>query len=157
SGSLTLGFLLASATLVGTWQDASSLSLVLAAPLLLLGVPIFDTTLVPILRRLHGRPASQGRRDHSSHRLVALRRSERKAVLVLYAICITLGATALGGYALNSFVAGVAAGLLVILLLVFGIFLGDVKVYREAPLGPGDGKDRIPILNTLLLHKRRLA
>lgn len=157
AGALSLGFLLASVTLVGSWRDASNLSLVLLAPVLLLGVPIFDTTLVTVLRKLHGRPASQGGRDHSSHRLVALGLSERRAVLVLYAVCTSLGATALVGFWLGRFFAAVVAALVIVLLIVFGVLLGDVKVYRELPAGPEDGKERPLILNTLLLHKRRLV
>ncbi len=45
---------------------------VLAIPVLLLLIPIVDTTLVTITRKFHGRPVSQGGRDHTSHRLVAL-------------------------------------------------------------------------------------
>jgi UDP-GlcNAc:undecaprenyl-phosphate/decaprenyl-phosphate GlcNAc-1-phosphate transferase len=156
-GSLFLGFLLASATLVGSWKDASHLSLVLLIPVLLLGVPIFDTTLVTILRKLHGRPASQGGKDHTSHRLVALGFSERKAVLFIYGVCILLGVSALAGFVLDRFVTATLSAFLVVSLLMLGIFLGDVKVYRELPLGPGDGKERPFFMNTLLLHKRRIV
>jgi UDP-GlcNAc:undecaprenyl-phosphate GlcNAc-1-phosphate transferase len=156
TGSLTLGFLLAAVTLVGSWRDASHLSLVLLAPVLLLGVPIFDTTLVTVLRKLHGRPASQGGRDHSSHRLVALGLSERRAVLVLYALCVSLGGVALVGAIFDRYTTAVVAAVAVLLLLIFGVFLGDVKVYREVPAGPGDGKERLALVNTLLLHKRRI-
>jgi UDP-GlcNAc:undecaprenyl-phosphate/decaprenyl-phosphate GlcNAc-1-phosphate transferase len=156
-GSLFLGFVLASATLVGSWKDASHLSLVLLIPVLLLGVPIFDTTLVTILRKLHGRPASQGGKDHTSHRLVALGFSERKAVLFIYGVCILLGISALAGFVFDRFVTATLSAFLVVTLLMLGIFLGDVKVYRELPLGPGDGKERPVFLNTLLLHKRRVV
>jgi UDP-GlcNAc:undecaprenyl-phosphate/decaprenyl-phosphate GlcNAc-1-phosphate transferase len=156
-GSLFLGFLLASVTLVGSWKDASHLSLVLLIPVLLLGVPIFDTTLVTILRKLHGRPASQGGKDHTSHRLVALGFSERKAVLFIYGVCILLGVSALAGFVFDRFVTATLSAFLVVSLLMLGIFLGDVKIYRELPLGPRDGKERPFFMNTLLLHKRRIA
>ena len=40
--------------------------------MLVLLIPIFDTTLVTVSRLLSGRSAAQGGRDHSSHRLVAI-------------------------------------------------------------------------------------
>jgi len=58
---------------------------------LTLFIPIFDTTLVTVVRKLAGRPASQGGRDHASHRLVALGLSERKAVWLLYALAAAAG------------------------------------------------------------------
>jgi UDP-GlcNAc:undecaprenyl-phosphate GlcNAc-1-phosphate transferase len=47
-----------------------------AAPVLVLMIPILDTALVTLSRWFSGRPASQGGRDHSSHRLVAMGLSE---------------------------------------------------------------------------------
>ena len=64
----------------------AQLLVVLAVPVLILFIPIFDTTLVTVLRKLSGRAASQGGRDHTSHRLVALGLSERRAVWMLYGV-----------------------------------------------------------------------
>ncbi len=57
---------------------------IVAAPVLVLLIPIFDTSLVTMSRLLSGRSAAQGGRDHSSHRLVAIGLSERNAVGVLW-------------------------------------------------------------------------
>ncbi len=57
--------------------------------------PIFDTTLVTVVRKLSGRAASQGGRDHTSHRLVALGLSERRAVWMLYAFAGASGLLAM--------------------------------------------------------------
>jgi UDP-GlcNAc:undecaprenyl-phosphate GlcNAc-1-phosphate transferase len=71
-GSMFIGFFLASSVLLTQVGGRSrSLLLVLAVPVLVLFVPIFDTTFVTILRKIWGRKASQGGRDHTSHRLVA--------------------------------------------------------------------------------------
>ena len=67
----------------------------LAVPILVLFIPIFDTTFVTILRKLSGRAASQGGRDHTSHRLVALGMSERRAVLMLYGLAAFPGLLAI--------------------------------------------------------------
>ena len=63
----------------GRWPTTTVATLVL--PILILAVPILDTTLVTIVRLLEGRPVYQGGRDHSSHRLVSLRalREARRA------------------------------------------------------------------------------
>src|SRR5260370_28113326 len=85
SGSMFIGFLLASAAMVNVGGGRSrSLLPVLAVPILVLFIPIFDTTFVTILRKFSGRAASRGGRDHTSHRLVALGMSERHAVWMLY-------------------------------------------------------------------------
>ncbi|HVO29862.1 MAG TPA: hypothetical protein VMV18_03965, partial [bacterium] len=159
-GSMVLGYVLACVALVGTWHEASNLVLVLAAPAMLLAVPIFDTTLVTVLRTMAGRPVSQGGRDHSSHRLVALGMSERRAVLVLYAVCVTFGLVALAGLVYNVFAAAVGALLLLVGIFFFGVFLGQVPVYGPVPKSSGftdPARDRPALLNAVLLHKRRIA
>src|SRR5262245_33227706 len=85
SGSLLLGFTLAAVT-VSTGHHTpvrSDILSIVAAPALVLLFPIFDTTLVTLSRWFSGRRESQGGRDHSSHRLVAIGLSERRAVIVL--------------------------------------------------------------------------
>jgi UDP-GlcNAc:undecaprenyl-phosphate GlcNAc-1-phosphate transferase len=74
SGSLLLGFSFAAVTLSSSHEGAgrSDILSIVAAPLLVLMIPIFDTTLVTLSRLLSGRSAAQGGRDHSSHRLVAI-------------------------------------------------------------------------------------
>ena len=71
-GSLFIGFFMASAALVNVSGGRTRSFLpVLVVPILVLFIPIFDTTFVTILRKLSGRAASQGGRDHTSHRLVS--------------------------------------------------------------------------------------
>ena len=67
TGSLFLGFMLASIAVAGSWKT-SSVTTSLAIPILILGYPIFDVTLVTITRILERRPISAGGKDHSSHR-----------------------------------------------------------------------------------------
>src|SRR6185369_1394478 len=91
-GSMFVGFLLSTSVLLGQIGGRSrSVMTILAVPVLILFVPIFDTTFVTVLRKLWGRKASQGGRDHTSHRLVALGLSERNAVLMLYGFAICAG------------------------------------------------------------------
>ena len=63
-------------------------------PVILLGVPVLDTTLVSIARPLHGRRVAHGGQDHLSHRLVALGLSRGAAVGVLVATEASFAAVA---------------------------------------------------------------
>ena len=99
AGSLFLGFFLSGLCLV---VDAAyysrGITAVLAVPVLLVLIPIFDTTFVTVTRLLRGQPVSQGGRDHTSHRLVALGGSERRALAVLFGLSILGGGVALLTY-----------------------------------------------------------
>ena len=91
-GSMFIGFFLAGSALLNpTGGRSRSLLPVLAVPVLILFIPIFDTLLVTILRKLAGRSVARGGRDHTSHRLVALGLSERRAVWMLYALAAVSG------------------------------------------------------------------
>src|SRR5581483_5715263 len=83
SGSQLLGFALASLGLASSWTVAGSTVATLLLPILVLAVPILDTTLVTIVRLLEGRPVTQGGRDHTSHRLVYQGLSDTRAVILL--------------------------------------------------------------------------
>jgi UDP-GlcNAc:undecaprenyl-phosphate/decaprenyl-phosphate GlcNAc-1-phosphate transferase len=90
SGSLWLGVTLAGLAAadggsIGAGSSPGTI-LVLAVPGALLAVPIFDTLLVVFERVRHGRPISQGGRDHTAHRLVALGMSPGLAAIFLWAV-----------------------------------------------------------------------
>ena len=131
-GSMFIGFFLASTALMSAAGARSrSFLVVLAVPVLILLIPIFDTTFVTILRKLSGRSASQGGRDHTSHRLVALGMTERRAVWMLYAFAGLSGVLALlvSRVKFEVSVAVIVAFTLVLALL--GVYLAGVKVYEE--------------------------
>src|SRR5687768_5356273 len=66
-GSMFVGFFLASTALLSaSGERGRSFIVVIAVPVLILFIPIFDTTLVTVVRKLSGRAASQGGRDHTS-------------------------------------------------------------------------------------------
>jgi len=129
TGSLFLGFLVGGLSLVGGWPYARGTTLVLVFPMLVVLVPIFDTTFVTLARILAGRPVSQGGRDHTSHRLVALGMSERQAVLTLYGLALVGGAIAWLSYRYGLGYGAVLAVVLALGTVLFGIFLGRLQVY----------------------------
>ena len=94
AGSLFLGFLLAVLATRIELVDSPPL-VALFVPLLVLGVALFDTTLVVIERLLHGRSPFQGGRDHASHRLVFLGLPVPVSVGLIYGTAIALAWLAL--------------------------------------------------------------
>ena len=132
-GSMFVGFFLASSALINVSGGRSrSLLPVLAVPILVLFIPIFDTTFVTVLRKLSGRAASQGGRDHTSHRLVALGMSERHAVWMLYGFAALSGVLAILVQSARLDVSLAAIAVFTILLTLLGVYLADVKVYDQS-------------------------
>jgi UDP-GlcNAc:undecaprenyl-phosphate/decaprenyl-phosphate GlcNAc-1-phosphate transferase len=152
SGSQLLGFLLAALGLSASWKVAGSTVATLLLPVLVLAVPILDTSLVTVVRLLEGRPIYQGGRDHSSHRLVRFGLSERNAVLLLALIATALGGTSLAYNVLDDQRLALIGVLITFVLLVqFASFLADVE-RRVAP------DEQMPgLLQTFAVHWRRLV
>ena len=132
-GSMFIGFFLASSSLINlTGGRSRSLLPVLAVPILVLFIPIFDTTFVTVLRKLSGRAASQGGRDHTSHRLVALGMSERHAVWMLYGFAALSGVLAILVQRARLDVSLAAIAGFTIVLTLIGVYLAGVKVYDQS-------------------------
>ncbi|HEU4766429.1 MAG TPA: MraY family glycosyltransferase, partial [Pyrinomonadaceae bacterium] len=123
-GSMFVGFFLASSALINVSGGRSrSLLPVLAVPILVLFIPIFDTTFVTVLRKLSGRSASVGGRDHTSHRLVALGMTERNAVLMLYGFAALSGGLAIVVQRTRLDVSLAAIAGFTIILTLVGVYL----------------------------------
>ncbi|HVF21311.1 MAG TPA: MraY family glycosyltransferase [Mycobacteriales bacterium] len=90
AGSLFIGFLLSVIGLRLRLIDAPRY-VALFVPVVVLGVALFDTTLVTINRLRHGRSPLSGGRDHTSHRLVWVGLPVPVAVGLIYATALTLG------------------------------------------------------------------
>lgn len=95
AGALFLGFLLAQMTLQLRFP-ANSTFVTWMIPLLLMGVPLFDLTLVVIARLRRGvNPLTTAGKDHTSHRLVRMGLSHREAVMAIYLMGGAFGMVAL--------------------------------------------------------------
>ena len=128
SGSQVLGFGLAALALASSWTVAGATFATVLLPLLILAVPILDTTLVTVVRLAQRRPVTVGGRDHSSHRLVYYGLSEAKAVLLLALVATAVGATALAYNVLdNARLTAIGVLLTFVLLVQFGSFLSDLE------------------------------
>jgi UDP-GlcNAc:undecaprenyl-phosphate GlcNAc-1-phosphate transferase len=94
SGSYFLGFVIATTSLLGSMQRAST-AISLLVPILALGVPIFDTLFTMVRRFLERRPIFSPDRGHLHHRLVDMGITHRRAVLILYGTSIVFTLTAI--------------------------------------------------------------
>jgi UDP-GlcNAc:undecaprenyl-phosphate GlcNAc-1-phosphate transferase len=157
SGSLLLGFSLAALTLSpeGVRGSRADVVAVITGPLFVLLIPIFDTTLVTALRLLSGRSPAVGGRDHSSHRLVAIGLSERKAVFVLCVLAVVGGVIGntlrqAEGWSL------LAAALFLIGMSLFAVYLSRIKVYEDTGEAPVASGSLTPLVGEFL-YKRRVA
>jgi UDP-GlcNAc:undecaprenyl-phosphate GlcNAc-1-phosphate transferase len=155
SGSYLLGSFLAGATLLATPGLKAELAPAAAIPVVILLIPIFDTAFVTFTRRLAGRSAFAGGRDHISHRLVALGIGERRAVLVLYVLTFLGGCTALLFQSAMALHAWAVATLYIIVLSAAGLYLGHVEIRHDTgtpapPLLPSELTSRYRIYEVLL-------
>lgn len=93
SGAQSLGFVLAALAIAYHPQDANQSSSWFV-PIMLLGIPIFDTSLVVLSRLRRGRPVYAAARDHTYHRLLSLGISSSRAVLAMQVAALALGCLA---------------------------------------------------------------
>lgn len=89
-GSLFLGFVLAILGLQLRFPANANI-VTWMVPVFILGLPIFDTTLVVISRIRRGVSPNTAGKDHTSHRLVQMGFTQREAVLMLYLITGAFG------------------------------------------------------------------
>lgn len=92
TGSTFLGFVMASLSVLGLFKIHAIISF--AVPFIAFGIPIFDTSFAIFRRIKEHRPIMSPDRGHLHHRLVDMGFSHKQAVLIIYAICIVLGAVA---------------------------------------------------------------
>lgn len=151
SGSQVLGFGVAVLGLASSWTVAGSTVATLLLPLLVLAVPILDTTLVTVVRLFEGRPVTQGGRDHTSHRLVYQGLSDKRAVVLLGAVSAALGLTSLAYNVLDdTWITLVGVLITFAFLLQFGSFLAEVDHAPEPDQASW-------LIRSLLVHRRRLV
>lgn len=93
SGALSLGFILAAVSIQGLLKTASTVVLVL--PLLVLAIPIIDTSFVVARRLKHNRPIYAADRGHLHHRFMNIGFSQRRAAVTMWLWCATLAGAAL--------------------------------------------------------------
>ena len=121
TGSLFLGFLLAAVGIKLRFPSNSD-TITWMIPVLVLGIPVFDTTLVFISRLRRGKnPLTTPGKDHISHRFAHLLGSRREAVLLCYLLSGAVGLAAIFITQANLFEATIVGGAF-LLIALYGIW-----------------------------------
>ncbi len=89
TGALFLGFILAALSIEGVMKSVATIAVVV--PIIILGVPIFDTTFAIFRRLLNGKSIAEADKGHLHHRLLRMGYSQKKTVLILYSISAVFG------------------------------------------------------------------
>lgn len=119
SGAQTIGFILAAVAMIYTPQNMPQGSSWFV-PIMVLGVPIFDTTLVVISRIRRHKPIFQADRSHTYHRLVALGVAPNRAVLTIHMSVLILDLLAFIALSLLPWLAN--------LIFMFAVLLGIIAL-----------------------------
>lgn len=88
-GSNSLGFILATVSMIGMAKTYTFMAIIL--PVVILGLPIFDTLFAIFRRILHHKSIMEADRGHLHHRLIDAGLTQKQAVLVLYTVTAILG------------------------------------------------------------------
>jgi UDP-GlcNAc:undecaprenyl-phosphate/decaprenyl-phosphate GlcNAc-1-phosphate transferase len=129
-GAMFLGFLMAALGLK-IRPEGTQFPHTWLVPVLILGVPIFDTLLVSISRARRGLlPFTSPGKDHTAHRLSNLRLGHRGAVLTMYLFAVVLGALALLVPNLSPATVYTIAGILAVVALC-GVFILEGLPYER--------------------------
>lgn len=121
-GSLYLGFMLSTLSILGPVKSATIVAVII--PVLVLGVPIFDTAFAIFRRMVNKRPIMEADKGHLHHRLMKLGYGQRRATLMLYSVSGIMGVAAV------TFSRGLwmeTIGLFAIAFLMIYIFLTDAN------------------------------
>ena len=129
SGALFLGFALGSISLLGVMKSVAAITL--AVPLLVIGVPIFDTFSAIVRRKRHGRPIQEADRGHIHHRLLGRGFDQRQTVLIIYAWSTAL---AFGAYSMRWVPSVVRLGVFAVLAVLSAFMAYWLGLFEAAHL-----------------------
>jgi UDP-GlcNAc:undecaprenyl-phosphate GlcNAc-1-phosphate transferase len=143
AGSMLLGFVIAGVAVSGVMKSAAAVAVV--APLVILAIPILDTSFVILKRLKYGLPIYHADRSHFHHRFFTIGWGQRKTVLALYGWCALMGGVAVamrfvpyqdpeGGIQIAGTLALIGAGLLALAASVYLIYVLEILKWRSTPV-----------------------
>lgn len=91
-GSLFLGFMLSAVSIIGPMKGAAAIATVI--PVLVLGLPIFDTAFAILRRMYRGKPIMEADKGHLHHRILSTGMDQKRTVIILYTLSAILGVAA---------------------------------------------------------------
>ena len=143
-GALFLGFMLASLSVMGLAKGATLITLIL--PIVILGVPIMDTSFAIIRRARTGKPIFGADKGHLHHLLLKKGYSTRKAISIMYLLTLFLSFSAILMVVLTSAQAMIVLAVVTIVVLLLanrlGVFSGQAApaVKRKSSTGLSNNK-----------------
>ena len=156
SGALFVGFLLASLSVLGAQKATTAVAVI--TPILAFGLPVVDTGMTMARRLISGRPLFQGDGEHIHHMLLARGWSQRRVVMILYAVCAVFGLLATVSTKTSSPVTGLV--LFVIAVAVI-IAVGHLRYHEVDELRAGMkrtvGDRRVRVANNIRVRRASLA
>ena len=126
TGSMFIGMMMGALTMIGNYTTHNLLACI--APVLILGIPIFDTFFVMYVRYLRGMSIISGSPDHFALRLRKWRLSTKQTVVTSYGISALLGCAALFMMQLTQLQALVLIFLLITMAILTGYFLKKIDM-----------------------------
>jgi UDP-GlcNAc:undecaprenyl-phosphate/decaprenyl-phosphate GlcNAc-1-phosphate transferase len=133
-GAMFLGFLMATLGLK-VRPDGVDFPITWLVPILILGVPIFDTTLVTISRARRGLlPFTSPGKDHTAHRLSNLGLGHRGAVLIMYGAAIIFGALAMFIQRISTTATYALVSVIVLIAFVAILYLENLPYERQVKI-----------------------
>jgi UDP-GlcNAc:undecaprenyl-phosphate GlcNAc-1-phosphate transferase len=133
SGALFIGFVLGCMSLLGVMKSAAAITLV--APLLVIGVPVFDTGSAIIRRWRAGRPIQEADNGHIHHRLLHRGFTQRQTVLIIY---LWSAALALGGYSMRHVPMSARVVVFLVLAALSGLMASWLGLFEKARIHGDD-------------------
>ena len=129
TGALFLGFMLAALSIEGVMKSVATIAVVV--PIIILGVPIFDTTFAIFRRLLNGRSIAEADKGHLHHRLLKMGFSQKKTVIILYSISAIFGLCAILIAKANSKRAVILSVIVFIITILLAGKMGLISSKRE--------------------------
>jgi len=132
AGSLFLGLMLGAMAMIGKYSATAVHPVAVLAPVLILGVPVFDTLFVMYIRWLRGIPVFLGSSDHFALRLRHWRLSVPQVVILSYGSALVLGGVALGMMVMPIKTALVLVGATMVLSVMAAVWLKRIDMSRPS-------------------------
>lgn len=130
TGSTFLGFTLAIISVSGTLKAYTAISIVI--PVLILGLPLFDTTFAILRRFFSGRPIMEADRGHIHHKLMDMGLSQKQVVLLMYFISAVLGVSAIWITEIRHISMLIVVVIFLVMLFAVSRLIADVMKIRHS-------------------------
>ncbi|PNT90947.1 MraY family glycosyltransferase [Clostridium thermosuccinogenes] len=133
TGATFLGFTLGVVSIQGTLKSYAAIAI--AIPVLVLGLPLFDTIFAILRRLLNHKPIMEADRGHLHHRLIDMGLSQKQSVVIMYILSAALGLSAI-------VLADKGALSAIILIIAISIFIiGGTRFMNEINIDKDDSNN----------------